>query len=787
MAVNARTEEFQHIEVFDKPALFTNGRIARDTVPKGWYCYDIRGSDDDPGELCYMEENVVVNHAGSVLMPEKLVMPKSGRLDVRDELGFLNEGDMTLREFCETHQLPYPTENMKFHIRPARPEEAGLFYTPHPEEDKRLGTVGHVRMDFGRSGNEFWHTWWPRGPEELNSPAFKLELQEVVDTLRESVLKSRFAMERFCYEHGGKISGGWTQNYGYIVETEHYRYCLRCNPSPGDYNGYLTAYDLDVQRQNMARDKPLVGRVSYANGDAQEFTDAEAFLKCAREELPYRPTTGFRYEVLTDDPSVRRQVDDMIFDLYGEEAPLPAGGSRASVRAGHDLRWNVMDASKKQREPVAFKSLAELKRFIRPGVEFKTVSHANHADMVGLTRVVTTVQTVGFYSKIKDQPEHPFSTCNHGKGFYTDFGKAGNYIFDGTTVKVKDTRKQDRGVIYELEFYDREQNMEETMMDRKMVNFIKEQYPPGTRIRLNSMDDPYAPILPGTEGEVDFVDDAGQLHMKWDNGRTLPLAPGEDSFTVLPPKLTTLKLYMPLTADLYERNEYGDFDDSSTLLEGSELRGYQDQITAALVKNRMPEETERGLMHWYDEADSVDRKVRSAVFTVEQRDRQLWGVAECRVAGELSDTELETLKEYLTGQASDGWGEGFEQREISVDDGGKLYVHLWNSDEWSIQTEQELFAPKLADGLPELCFSTLPGTGELICIKRGESGYYPSDWNTNDPAHNREIADYNNERLGVTQEQRLAMECGSMHGWGVPGADPACYEQKQEMGGMTLG
>ena len=72
----------------------------------------------------------------------------------------------------------------QFHIRPARPEEAGLFYTPHPEEDKRLGTVGHVRMDFGRSGNEFWHTWWPRGPEELNSPVFKAELQEVVDTLR---------------------------------------------------------------------------------------------------------------------------------------------------------------------------------------------------------------------------------------------------------------------------------------------------------------------------------------------------------------------------------------------------------------------------------------------------------------------------------------------------------------------------------------------------------------------------------------------------------------------------
>ena len=83
-------------------------------------------------------------------------------------------------------------------------------------------------------------------------------------------------------------------------------------------------------------------------------------------------------------------------------------------------------------------------------------------------------------------------------------------------------------------------------MDRKMVSFIKEQYPSGTRIRLNSMEDPYAPIAPGTEGVVDFVDDIGTIHMKWNNGRSLGIVPGEDSFSVLPPKANYVQaIYAP--------------------------------------------------------------------------------------------------------------------------------------------------------------------------------------------------------------------------------------------------
>ena len=110
----ANDEQYQEIELFDKPGLFSNGRIVRDNLPEGVYCYDLRGSDYDPGEPVCVEEQVVVNHAGSVLLTDPLELAENGRLMLTEEEGLNFVGGFsTLAQFLQEQKKDRHTEEVE--------------------------------------------------------------------------------------------------------------------------------------------------------------------------------------------------------------------------------------------------------------------------------------------------------------------------------------------------------------------------------------------------------------------------------------------------------------------------------------------------------------------------------------------------------------------------------------------------------------------------------------------------------------------------------------------------
>lgn len=102
---------------------------------------------------------------------------------------------------------------------------------------------------------------------------------------------------------------------------------------------------------------------------------------------------------------------------------------------------------------------------------------------------------------------------------------------------------------------------------------------------------------------------------------------------------------------------------------------------------------------------------------------------------------------------------------------------LYHICEFAERMEQcgATFIPLRSD-LPEVCYSILPSTGDVIIIKHGESGYYRCEYSTEDKAFNREFANDRNANLGVSKAQVEAMLAGSMYGWDVSAADPKSYD-----------
>ena len=94
-------------------------------------------------------------------------------------------------------------------------------------------------------------------------------------------------------------------------------------------------------------------------------------------------------------------------------------------------------------------------------------------------------------------------------------------------------------------------------MKKKNIENLREQYPVGTRIMVDQMAPDPCPVEPGTIGTVDLVDEMGQIHCTWDNGRVIALVPQADNFHIHHPKGAVkeewLRSCLRLTADEFIR------------------------------------------------------------------------------------------------------------------------------------------------------------------------------------------------------------------------------------------
>lgn len=191
-----------------------------------------------------------------------------------------------------------------------------------------------------------------------------------------------------------------------------------------------------------------------------------------------------------------------------------------------------------------------------------------------------------------------------------------------------------------------------------------------------------------------FVDygSFGRYHMKKDGavqtGKGLILRK-DRPVESLPDELSGIRLFSPLKAELYRKNGWGDLSAEPEEIPAYELCGYEDSIMEQIAGERLDSEGERGLAT-YLQNQLLNRKVASMVPAVEVWQGELWGVLEVKSYGPLSLNMLKAVMDEWSGQESDGWGEGFEQRPIETGE-GELYVSFWDpGDSFFITTEEQL-------------------------------------------------------------------------------------------------
>lgn len=132
---------------------------------------------------------------------------------------------------------------MEFEMKAITPAERMYTYAQSQQISMQTGFIGYLRADLGSAGKEFFSTW-NDFRKDLKTDEFKTEFDEVINTLRDGILKERTTLSKYCNTHSD-CSYGNDREYGVTVRTGNYAYLMRLNPNKCEYNLYCHCYKRD--------------------------------------------------------------------------------------------------------------------------------------------------------------------------------------------------------------------------------------------------------------------------------------------------------------------------------------------------------------------------------------------------------------------------------------------------------------------------------------------------------------------------------------------------------------
>ena len=301
-----REEKLQEVEVFGKKMLFSNERIDADYLPVGLYCYDLRGSDNDPGIPITIEEKVMVNHAGCLICAEPLELGKAGFLSIQDEL-FFTGAEKGIQAFWREHF----------------PEEANRSRNTEEVEAESISyaVCSYYGIQTAENSLGYIASW----SQDKELPELKHSLETINRTSSSMISDIDRHYAEVMKERGVDISKPEIEE-GIYESTAHYLYVMRNSENTWDY----AFYDKDSLREVDG------GRLDNHEMNMEEAK--EEILKIFEVKLPYEgpldreQTDKIMEDILESDQNLMDKMD--MIDKSNEENKQPVV-ARAAAEGEH--------------------------------------------------------------------------------------------------------------------------------------------------------------------------------------------------------------------------------------------------------------------------------------------------------------------------------------------------------------------------------------------------------------------------------------------------------------------